>query len=32
MKWLKYLLGRGFNQDQARYAIATMMESETQDG
>ena len=31
MKWLKYLLGRGFNQDQARYAIATMMESETQD-
>lgn len=24
MKWLKYLLGRGFNQDQARYAIAQM--------
>lgn len=27
MKWLKYLLGRGFNQDQARYAIAAMQES-----
>lgn len=26
MKWLKYLLGRGFNQDQARYAISTMQE------
>ena len=26
MKWIKYLLGRGFNQDQARYAIAAMME------
>ncbi|WP_429183773.1 regulatory protein RecX, partial [Aeromonas veronii] len=22
MKWLKYLLGRGFSQDQARYAIS----------
>jgi regulatory protein len=26
MKWLKYLLGRGFNQDQARYAISAMQE------
>ena len=26
MKWLKYLLGRGFNQDQARYAISVMQE------
>lgn len=24
MKWLKYLLGRGFTQDQARYAISAM--------
>lgn len=24
MKWLKYLLGRGFNQDQARHAISAM--------
>lgn len=28
MKWLKYLLGRGFNQDQARYAIAVMQGQE----
>ena len=26
MKWLKYLLGRGFNQDQARHAISAMQE------
>lgn len=26
MKWLKYLLGRGFNQDQARYALSAMQE------
>ena len=24
MKWLKYLMGRGFTQDQARYAISAM--------
>ncbi len=24
MKWLKYLLGRGFSQDQARYAISAL--------
>ncbi len=28
MTWLKYLLGRGFNQEQARYAIAAMQEQE----
>ncbi|MBQ4670412.1 regulatory protein RecX [Aeromonas dhakensis] len=28
MKWLKYLLGRGFSQDQARYAISTLQERE----
>ncbi|TNH99039.1 regulatory protein RecX [Aeromonas sobria] len=27
MKWLKYLLGRGFNQDQARYAISALQEA-----
>ena len=27
MKWLKYLLGRGFTQDQARYAISALQES-----
>ncbi|MGS3138920.1 regulatory protein RecX [Aeromonas sanarellii] len=26
MKWLKYLLGRGFTQDQARYAISAMQQ------
>lgn len=26
MKWLKYLLGRGFNQDQARYALSALQE------
>lgn len=26
MKWLKYLLGRGFSQDQARYAISALQE------
>ena len=26
MKWLKYLLGRGFNQGQARHAISAMQE------
>ncbi|UBO75896.1 recombination regulator RecX [Aeromonas rivuli] len=32
MKWLKYLLGRGFNQDQARYALDTLLaESEADD-
>ena len=32
MKWLKYLLGRGFNQDQARYALDTLLaESEAGD-
>ncbi|HDZ8877245.1 regulatory protein RecX [Aeromonas dhakensis] len=28
MKWLKYLLGRGFSQDQARYAISALQERE----
>ncbi len=28
MKWLKYLLGRGFTQDQARYAISALQERE----
>ena len=28
MKWLKYLLGRGFSQDQARYAISVMQQGE----
>ncbi|MGL5815363.1 MAG: regulatory protein RecX [Aeromonas sp.] len=28
MKWLKNLLRRGFNQEQARYAIAQMQEQE----
>jgi arsenate reductase len=28
MKWLKYLLGRGFTQDQARYAISALQEQE----
>ncbi|MNV92625.1 recombination regulator RecX [compost metagenome] len=28
MKWLKYLLGRGFTQDQARYAISAMQQGE----
>lgn len=26
MKWLKYLLGRGFTQDQARHAISAMQQ------
>ncbi|HDX8370515.1 TPA: regulatory protein RecX [Aeromonas dhakensis] len=26
MKWLKYLLGRGFSQEQARYAISALQE------
>ncbi|MBF8451202.1 regulatory protein RecX [Aeromonas dhakensis] len=28
MKWLKYLLGRGFTQDQARYALSALQERE----
>ncbi|TNI71486.1 regulatory protein RecX [Aeromonas media] len=28
MKWLKYLLGRGFTQDQARYAISALQQGE----
>ncbi len=28
MKWLKYLLGRGFTQEQARYAISALQERE----
>ena len=24
MKWLKYLMGRGFTQEQARYALSAM--------
>ncbi|MGL5451546.1 MAG: regulatory protein RecX, partial [Aeromonas sp.] len=28
MKWLKYLLGRGFTQDQARYALSTLQEAQ----
>ncbi|WP_378006098.1 regulatory protein RecX [Aeromonas jandaei] len=28
MKWLKYLLGRGFTHDQARYAISALQERE----
>lgn len=28
MKWLKYLLGRGFTQDQARYALSVLQERE----
>ncbi len=28
MKWLKYLLGRGFTQDQASYAISALQERE----
>ncbi len=31
MKWLKFLLGRGFSQDQARYAIATLQERAEQE-
>lgn len=26
MKWLKYLLGRGFSQEQARYAMSALQE------
>lgn len=26
MKWLKYLLGRGFTQEQARYALSALQE------
>ncbi|WP_043757408.1 regulatory protein RecX [Aeromonas taiwanensis] len=26
MKWLKYLLGRGFTQDQSRYALSALQE------
>ena len=28
MKWLKYLLGRGFTQEQARYAISAMQQGD----
>ena len=28
MKWLKYRLGRGFTQDQARYAISALQQGE----
>mgnify|MGYP000564756856 FL=1 len=26
MKWLKYLLGRGFTQEQGRYALSALQE------
>ena len=28
MKWLKYLLGRGFTQDQARYALTALQDAQ----
>ena len=28
MKWLKYLLGRGFTQEQGRYALSALQERE----